>query len=53
MKKALLLLVISIGFVEIYSSYELTKKKATQEMMAEIEAELALEAAAAEAARMA
>ena len=55
MKKALLLLVISIGFVEIYSGYELTKKKATQEMMAEIEAELVLEAeaAAAEAARMA
>ena len=63
MKKALLLLVIAIGFVQIYSGYELTKKtKAANVLIAEIEAVAAAEAAAeaaaaevaaAEAARMA
>ena len=47
MKKILLLLLISIGLIGIYSDYKLAEKKAAQEMMAEIEEELARQAALA------
>ena len=45
MKKLLLLLLISIGLIGIYSDYKLAEKKAAQVMMAEIEEELARQAA--------